>query len=175
MGRGKNRATRATGSQRKAQKEEQGASRDRSAGASEVTFTMGKYATATIAKVEACCALDPEHELVASLAYNQAIDASKHLLLVKFGVTVWYPPKTPKADSKSQWVGYQNCGVKVHREAKEEYGRMYLRRREDAIGENQVYQCRCKYLLPTLRQDPKEGVAKPGFWRVDELVLKGRL
>ncbi|CAE7478394.1 DDX21 [Symbiodinium sp. CCMP2592] len=161
---------------------------------------MGKYATATIAKVEACCALDPEHELVASLAYktsevldldppnlqvngvssraeppSQDIDASKHLLLVKFGVTVWYPPKPPKADNKSQWVGYQNCGVKVHREAKEEYGRMYLRRREDAIGENQVYQCRCKYLLPTLRPDPKEGVAKPGFWRVEELVLKGRL
>ena len=65
--------------------------------------------------------------------------------------------------------------MKVHRGAKEEYGRYYLRRRQDAVGENQVYSCRCNYLLPTLRADPKEGVAKPGFWRMDELVLKGWL
>ena len=98
----------------------------------------------------------------------QAIDATEHLLVVKFGRVHWYPFK--KTDDK--FVGYQNCGVKAHREAQAEYGRYYLRQQEDAVAEDTVYSCRCKYLPGT---NPDTCMAKPALWRVDELVLKGRL
>ncbi|CAE7601575.1 unnamed protein product, partial [Symbiodinium sp. CCMP2456] len=82
--------------------------------------------------------------------------------LVKFGRVHWYPFK--KTDDK--FAGYQNCGVKAHREAQAEYGRHYLRRQEDAVAEDTVYSCRCKYFPGT---NPDTGMAKPALWRVNEL------
>ena len=100
----------------------------------------------------------------------QAVDATRHLLLVRFGEVISHSAK-PNA----KFIGHQNCAVKFHRDSKPEYGKLFLKQLQDARAKDSVYSCRCTYVHPKLSNAPEGGIAKPAYWRVDDLVLEGKL
>ena len=90
--------------------------------------------------------------------------------MVKFGaVTSYCPSKT-----NNKWYGHQSCGVKGPRELKAEYGKFFLRKLVHAVAEREVWACRCSWVPPKEPSPPNTSLAKPGYWRVDEKVYKGK-
>ena len=105
------------------------------------------------------------------LLTSQEADAARHLFLVKFGaVSSYYSP----CNKPNKWYGHQNCGVKGHREMKTEYGKLFLRQRDNIVAEGEVWACRVSWVPPKEPSPPDNSLAKPGYWRVAEKAHQGK-